>query len=98
MVSLEATDNAGVAGIEYRLNLSGFLRYEGPLLLATGSNIRFRAVDVNGTPRPHSRSPRDSRHRLEPLQSGPATRNGIGPWKTRTDTQPAWHLLYEEDR
>jgi hypothetical protein len=48
LVSLEATDNAGVSGIEYRLNLSGFLRYAGPLLLATGSNIRFRAVDVNG--------------------------------------------------
>ena len=48
MVSLEATDNAGVAGIEYRLNLSAFQRYAGPLLLATGSNIRFRAVDVNG--------------------------------------------------
>ena len=48
MVSLEATDNAGVAGIEYRLNLSAFQPYEGPLPLATGSNIRFRAVDVNG--------------------------------------------------
>ena len=48
LVSLEATDNAGVAGIEYRLNLSVFQRYAGPLLLAEGSNIRFRAVDVNG--------------------------------------------------
>jgi len=48
LVSLEATDNAGVAGIEYRLNLSVFQRYAGPLLLAAGSNIRFRAVDVNG--------------------------------------------------
>jgi lysophospholipase L1-like esterase len=48
LVSFGATDNAGVAGIEYRLNLSAFQRYAGPLLLATGSNIRFRAVDVNG--------------------------------------------------
>jgi hypothetical protein len=48
LVALEAADNAGVAGIEYRLNLSAFQRYAGPLPLATGSNIRFRAVDVNG--------------------------------------------------
>ena len=48
VVSLEATDDVGVAGIEYRLNLGPWQRYTGPLLLPTGSNIRFRAVDVNG--------------------------------------------------
>jgi lysophospholipase L1-like esterase len=48
LVSLEATDDVGVAGIEYRLNLGAFQRYMGPFVLATGSNIRFRAVDVNG--------------------------------------------------
>jgi lysophospholipase L1-like esterase len=47
-VSLEATDDVGVAGIEYRLNLGPWQRYTGPFLLSTGSNIRFRAVDVNG--------------------------------------------------
>jgi lysophospholipase L1-like esterase len=47
-VSLEATDDVGVAGIEYRLNLGPWQRYTGPFLLPTGSNIRFRAVDVNG--------------------------------------------------
>jgi hypothetical protein len=48
LVSLEATDDMGVAGIEYRLNLGAFQRYMAPFVLATGSNIRFRAVDVNG--------------------------------------------------
>jgi len=48
VVSLEATDDVGLAGIEYRLNLGPWQRYTGPFLLATGSNIRFRAVDVNG--------------------------------------------------
>ena len=48
VVSLEATDDVGVAGIEYRLNLGPWQRYTGPFLLPAGSNIRFRAVDVNG--------------------------------------------------
>jgi lysophospholipase L1-like esterase len=48
LVSLDATDDVGVAGIEYRLNLGGFRRYVAPFVLAAGSNIRFRAVDVNG--------------------------------------------------
>jgi hypothetical protein len=47
-VSLDATDDIGVAGIEYRSNLGPWQRYAGPLFLATGDNIRFRAVDVNG--------------------------------------------------
>jgi lysophospholipase L1-like esterase len=48
LVSLEAADDVGVAGIEYRLNLGAFQRYTGPFVLTAGSNIRFRAVDVNG--------------------------------------------------
>jgi lysophospholipase L1-like esterase len=48
VVTLTATDDVGVAGIEYRLNLGLWQRYTGPLFLAAGSNIRFRAVDVNG--------------------------------------------------
>jgi hypothetical protein len=48
LVSLDATDDVGVAGIEYRLNLGGFQRYMAPFVLTAGSNIRFRAVDVNG--------------------------------------------------
>ena len=48
VVSLEATDDVGVAGIEYRLNLGPWHRYTGLFLLPTGGNIRFRAVDVNG--------------------------------------------------
>jgi lysophospholipase L1-like esterase len=48
VVTLEATDDIGVAGVEYRLDLGPWQRYTGPFLLPTGSNIRFRAVDVNG--------------------------------------------------
>ncbi len=48
LVSLEAGDDVGVAGIEYRLNLGIFQRYAGPFVLAAGGSIRFRAVDVNG--------------------------------------------------
>ena len=47
-VSLAATDDVGVAGIEYRLNLGAWQRYVAPFFLAAGDNIRFRAVDVNG--------------------------------------------------
>jgi lysophospholipase L1-like esterase len=48
IVSLTAIDGAGVAGIEYRLDLGPWQRYTAPFALVTGSNIRFRAVDVNG--------------------------------------------------
>jgi hypothetical protein len=48
LVSLDATDDVGVAGIEYRLDLGAWQRYAGPFVLAAGNNIRFRAVDVNG--------------------------------------------------
>ncbi len=48
LVSLAATDDVGVAGIEYRLNLGTWRPYAESFVLLTGSNIRFRAVDVNG--------------------------------------------------
>ena len=48
VVTLTATDDVGVAGIEYRLNLGAWQKYAVPLLLRTGDSIRFRAVDVNG--------------------------------------------------
>lgn len=48
VVTLTATDDVGVAGIEYRLNLGAWQRYSGAFLLQSGDSIRFRAVDVNG--------------------------------------------------
>lgn len=48
LVSLDASDDVGVSGIEYRLDLGAWQRYVGPFVLASGSGIRFRAVDVNG--------------------------------------------------
>lgn len=47
--TVTATDNAAVAGIEYRLAGSGpFMRYTGPVQLPSGATLTFRAVDVNG--------------------------------------------------
>ena len=48
-VTLSASDNVGVAGIEYRLgSATTWTRYAGPLAVATGSSVTYRAVDVNG--------------------------------------------------
>jgi lysophospholipase L1-like esterase len=48
-VTLTATDDVGVAGIEYRLASSGpFTRFAGPVALAQGATLTYRAVDVNG--------------------------------------------------
>jgi lysophospholipase L1-like esterase len=47
-VSLQATDNVGVSGIEFRLDGGPWQRYTSTLFLPAGSELRFRAVDVNG--------------------------------------------------
>ena len=48
-VTLSATDNAGVSGIEYRLgSATAWTRYNAPVTVPTGTSITFRAVDVNG--------------------------------------------------
>jgi hypothetical protein len=45
-----ASDDRGVAGIEYRLSSDtlGYRRYTGPVPIAAGAAITYRAVDVNG--------------------------------------------------
>lgn len=48
LVTLVATDDVGVSGIEYRLNGGAWQRYTAPFVLASGDALRFRAVDVNG--------------------------------------------------
>ncbi|MGN6377677.1 MAG: SGNH/GDSL hydrolase family protein [Gaiellales bacterium] len=56
-VTLSATDNAGVSGIEYRIGSGRYFRYAGPLTVATGKTITWRAVDVNGnTEATHTRT------------------------------------------
>lgn len=47
-VTLGATDNVGVAGIEYRIDSGGWQRYTGPVTVGSGHTITWRAVDVNG--------------------------------------------------
>jgi lysophospholipase L1-like esterase len=47
-VTLFATDNVGVAGIEYSLNGRAYQRYAGTFLAASGTVVSYRAVDVNG--------------------------------------------------
>jgi lysophospholipase L1-like esterase len=47
-VTLSASDDRGVAGIEYRLGTGSYTRYTGPFLAPSGVEITYRAVDVNG--------------------------------------------------
>ncbi len=47
-VTLSATDNVGVSGIEYNSNAGPWTRYTAPVFVPTGSSIIVRAVDVNG--------------------------------------------------
>src|SRR5262249_19718113 len=44
-VTLRAGDAAGIAGIEYRVGDGPYATYTGPLALAPGTRVRFRAVD-----------------------------------------------------
>jgi lysophospholipase L1-like esterase len=46
--TITASDNVGVRGVEYRLAAGGWTRYTGPVLLAPGTTLTWRAIDVNG--------------------------------------------------
>jgi lysophospholipase L1-like esterase len=47
-VTISATDNVGVAGVEYSVNGGTYRRYEGTFVVAAGTTVTYRAVDVNG--------------------------------------------------
>ena len=47
-VTLFATDNVGVAGIEYALGTGSYQRYARMILVPAGVTLTYRAVDVNG--------------------------------------------------
>lgn len=47
-VALSATDNAGVAGIEYTVGKGRWVRYTAPVTVTAGHAITWRAVDING--------------------------------------------------
>jgi len=47
-VTLTATDDVGVSGIEYKLGKGRWVRYTAPVTVLTGHTITWRAVDVNG--------------------------------------------------
>ncbi|MEO5951296.1 MAG: SGNH/GDSL hydrolase family protein [Chloroflexia bacterium] len=49
LVTITARDNVGVSGIEYKINNGPYTRYATPVSLPAGSNLTYRAVDVNGT-------------------------------------------------
>ncbi len=54
-VTLSAGDEAGVAGIEYRIDGGPYTIYSAPVTLWRGSTMIYRAVDVNGNiEAPHS--------------------------------------------
>jgi lysophospholipase L1-like esterase len=48
MLSVTATDSAGVAGIELRAPGGAWTRYAGAVAIAPGQSVDERAVDVNG--------------------------------------------------
>ncbi len=48
VITISATDNVGVAGIEYSLNGGQYQRYTGTFAVAAGTVVTYRAVDVNG--------------------------------------------------
>jgi lysophospholipase L1-like esterase len=48
LVTLSATDNAGVSGLEYRLGSGAWVRYAAAVTVPAGTSITWRAVDVNG--------------------------------------------------
>jgi hypothetical protein len=47
-VTLSATDNVAVSGIEYSLNGGAYQRYTGTFAVPAGTSVTYRAVDVNG--------------------------------------------------
>jgi hypothetical protein len=47
-VTLTATDDVGVSGIEYRVNGGAYQRYTGTFSVSMGTAVTYRAVDVNG--------------------------------------------------
>jgi lysophospholipase L1-like esterase len=47
-VTLTASDDRGVSGIEVRLGAGPWTRYAGTTLVPTGQTLTYRAVDVNG--------------------------------------------------
>jgi hypothetical protein len=48
LVTISATDNVGVSGIEYSLDGGAYQRYTGPFAVVPGTTVTYRAVDVNG--------------------------------------------------
>ncbi len=47
-VTITATDNAGVRGIEYKIGSGTYTKYIGAVTVSSGSTITYRAVDING--------------------------------------------------
>jgi lysophospholipase L1-like esterase len=48
VVTISAVDDVGVAGVEYRTGTAVWARYSGPLTVAAGTVVEYRAVDVDG--------------------------------------------------
>ena len=47
-VTITATDDVGVSGIEYQIDNGSYTRYTAPVVVPQASTIMWRAVDVNG--------------------------------------------------
>jgi lysophospholipase L1-like esterase len=47
-VSLNATDDIGVSGIEYKIGAGAYQKYNAPFSVLSPASLTWRAVDVNG--------------------------------------------------
>jgi lysophospholipase L1-like esterase len=47
-VTVSASDNVAVLGVEYRLGSAAWTRYSAPVTVPAGTTFTWRAVDVNG--------------------------------------------------
>src|ERR671934_118999 len=91
LVSLSATDDVGVSGIEYRSGTGAYQRYTGPVLVTYGSSITYRAVDVNGNA---SETSSFAASVGAPVQGSPVSRpGGVVTLSWSASSAAAWNAV-----
>ena len=91
LVSLSATDDVGVSGIEYRSGTGAYQRYTGPVLVTYGSSITYRADDVNGNA---SETSSFAASVGAPVQGSPVSRpGGVVTLSWSASSAAAWNAV-----
>src|SRR5919201_461043 len=91
LVSLSATDDVGVSGIEYRSGTGAYQRYTGPVLVTYGSSITYRALDVNGNA---SETSSFAASVGAPVQGSPVSRpGGVVTLSWSASSAAAWNAV-----